>query len=96
MDIADLAGLPIIDCQCVDIGYIILQQRKPFKNSLYNWNAFHVPNCTYTKFKTHFCDTKIALHKTREITVYEGLNNTVVVDMVTEGVQAGFVENTTE
>ena len=38
-DIADLAGSPLTDRQRVDVGYIILQGAKPFKNSLCDWNA---------------------------------------------------------
>ena len=54
--IADLAGSPISDCQRVDIGYLVLQRCKPFKNSLHDWNACPAVDRTYANFKTHFCD----------------------------------------
>ena len=93
-DIADLAGSPISDRQCVDIRYLILQRCKPFKNSLCDWNAWPTADCTYINFKTHFRDTQIALRKTGEITVEEGLNHAAVMGIVTEGVQAAFAEHT--
>ena len=93
VDIADLARLPITDRKRVDIGYIVLQRCKPFKNSLRSWNARPEAERTYANFKTHFRDAQIALRKTGEITVEEGLNHTAVVDMVTEGVRAAFAEN---
>ena len=37
-DIADLAGSPITDRQRVHIGYIALQQCKPFKTAQQEWN----------------------------------------------------------
>ena len=95
-DIADLLGSPITGCQCIDIGYIILQQCKPLKNSLRNWNALHAANRTYTNFKNHFRKAKIALRKTRKISVDEGLNHTAVVNMITEGVRVAFLENSAE
>ena len=93
-DIADLAGSPISDRQRVDIGYLVLQQCKPFKNSLRDWNARSAVDRTYANFKTHFCDAQIALRKTGEITIDQGLNHAAVVDMVTEGVRAAFAEST--
>ena len=94
-DIADLAGSSLTDRQRVDIGYIVLQRSKPFKNSLRDWNARPANQRTYANFKTHFRDAQIALRKTGEITVEEGLNHAEVVNMVTEGVRAAFAENTT-
>ena len=96
VDIADLTGLAITDCQRVDIGYLVLQQCKPFKNSLRDWNALPPANRTYTNFKTHFCDAQIALHKTGEITVKEGINHTEMFNMGTKGVREAFAETTTE
>ena len=95
-DVADLAGLPITDLQRVDIGYVVLQWYKPFKNSLREWNALPAPQRTYANFKNHFCDAQIALRKTGKITVDEGLNHTAVVDMVTEEVCAVFTEKDAE
>ena len=92
-DIADLAGSPISDRQRVDLGYIILQQCKPFKTALREWNTLSVAGRTYNAFKTHFRDAQIALRKTGEITVAEGLNHAAVVDMVTEGVRAAFADH---
>lgn len=94
-DIADLAGSSLTDRQRVDVGYIVLQRSKPFKNSLRDWNALPADERTYANFKTHFRNAQIALRKTGEITVDEGLNHTEVVNMVTEGVRAAFAENTT-
>ena len=91
--IADLAGSPITDQQRVDIGYLVLQRWKHFKNSLCKWNALPGANRTYVNFKTHFRDAQIALHKREEITVKEGLNHTEMVNMVTKGVQSAFEEN---
>ena len=95
-DIADIAGSPITDCQHIDIGYIVLQPCKAFKNSLGNWNALPAANCTYANFKNHFREAQIALCKTGKITVDKGLNHTAVVDMVTEGVHVAFAENGAE
>ena len=92
-DIADLAGSPILDHQRVDIGYLVLQRCKPFKNSLCKWNALPGANRAYANFKTHFRDTQIALPKTGEITVSAGLNHAKMVNMVKEGVCAAFAEN---
>ena len=92
-DLADLAGSPLTDRQCVDIGYIILKQSKQFKNSLRNCNARQISDQTYTNFKSHFCDAQIALRKTGEITVEEGLNHVEVINMVTEGVRVSLPEN---
>ena len=64
VDVADLAKLPITDRQRVDIEYIVLQRCKPFKNALRKWNARPVGDYTYANFKTHFCDSQIALRKT--------------------------------
>ena len=91
-DIADLAGSPLTDRQRVDIGYIVLQRSKPFKNSLRDWNTRPNVDRTYDNFKSHFRDAQIALRKTGEITVEEGLNHMEVVNMVTEGVRAAFAE----
>ena len=60
-DIADLEGSPITDQQHVNMAYIVLQQCKPFKMSLHQWNEQPAPDRTWANFKTHFCDTQIAL-----------------------------------
>ena len=91
-DIADLASLPITDRQRVDMGYIILQCCKPFKKCLCEWNGRPLAARTWANFKTHVRDAQIALRKTGEITVDEGLNHTNIVNMVTEGVRAALAE----
>ena len=96
VDIADLAGSPITDRQRIDIGYIILQHCKPFKNSLRNWHALSAANYMYANFKNHFRKAQIALHKTGKITVDKGLNHIAVVNIVTEGVNTEFAENDAE
>ena len=92
-DIAELAGSPITDRQRVDMGYIILQRCKPFKTGLREWNAFQPGNRTWVNFKQHFSDIQIALRKTGEISIEEGLNHASVVNMVTEGVRAALAEH---
>ena len=92
-DIAELAGSPITDKQRVDIGYIVLQRCKPFKTGLREWNALPNIDQTWATFKTHFRDVQIALRKTGEISIEEGLNHTTVVNMVTEGIRAAFSEH---
>ena len=49
------------------------------------WNKRPLSDQTWANFKTHFCDVQIALRKTGDITINEGLNFTEIIDMVSEG-----------
>ena len=77
-DIVDLSGSPITHRQLADIGYIVLQQCKPFKTGLCEWNPLPNANNTWDHFKTHFQDVQIALRKTGEISIEDGLNHATV------------------
>ena len=90
---ADLANSPITDCQRVDMGYIILQRCKQYKTGLKEWNERPLVDRTWANFKTHFRDVQIALRKTGELTIEEGLNHSAIVDMVSEGVRAALEEH---
>ena len=92
-DIADLASSPITDRQHVDMGYIILQICKQYKTGLKEWNERPMAYRTLANFKTHFRNVQIALRKTGEPTIYEGLNHSAIVDMVLEGIQAALDEH---
>ena len=60
VDIAELASSHITDRQRVDMGYIILQRRKPFKTCLREWNGCPLADLTWDNFKTHVCEAQIA------------------------------------
>ena len=91
-DIAELANSPITDRQRVDMGYIILQRCKQYKTGLKEWNERPLADRTWNNFKTHFRNVQIALRKTGELTIDEGLNHSAIVDMVTEGVRVALDE----
>ena len=93
-DIADLAESPISDRQRVDIGYLVLQRCRPFKVGLKEWNDLPTNNKTWNTFKTHFRDAQIALRRTGDITMEQGLNHAELINMVEQGVRAALAEQT--
>ena len=92
-DIAEIAGSTITDFQCLDIGYIVLQGCKQYKTGLKEWNERPVVDRTWNNFKIHFCNVQIALCKTGELTIDEGLNPSEIVNMVSEGVRVVLEEH---
>ena len=57
-DIADLAKSPILDCQCIDMGYIVLQRCRPFKTGLKEQSDLPNTDKTWANFKTYFGNAK--------------------------------------
>ena len=95
-DIAEIAGSPITDRQRVDIGYIVLQRCKQYKTGLKEWNERAQADRTWNNFKNHFRDVQIALRKTGDLTIEEGLNHSEIINMVSEGVKAALEEHQIE
>ena len=91
-DIADLAESPISDRQRVDMGYLVLQRCRPFKTGLKEWNDRPNNDKTWANFKTHFRDAQIALRRTGDITMEQGLNHTELLNMVEQGVRAALAD----
>ena len=92
-DIAEIAGSPITDRQRVDIGYIVLQRCRQYKTGLKERNERPQADRTWNNFKTHFRDIQIALRKTGDLTIDEGLNHTEIVNMISEGVRVALEDH---
>ena len=95
-DITDIATSLITDRQRFNMGYIILQRCKQYKTGLRKWNEHPLADRTWANLKTQFCNVKIALRKTGELAINEGLNRSAIVDMVSEGVWAALDEHELE
>ena len=87
-DIAVIAKSPISDQQRIDIAYLILQKLRQFKNGLHSWNKLPRVNQTWDNFKIHFRSEHKELKKTGQLTIEEGMNQTNLVNMISEGVKS--------
>ena len=92
-DIAEIAGSLITDHHRINIGYFVLQRDKQYKTGLKEWSKQPAVDCTWNNFKIHVHNVQIALRKTGELTIDEGLNHSEIFIMVSEVVCVALEEH---
>ena len=93
-DIAEIAKSPISDAQKVDMAYLLLQRTTKFSSALTKWNEKADADKTWDNFKKHARDAQLILRNTGQLTVQESMNQTEIVNLVSEGVRQALAEHT--
>ena len=91
-ELAEMAHSPFSEQQKINMAYIILQNTNKFESGLENWNIKPTHTKTWENCKKHFRDAQKNLRKTGQLTNNNNLNETNLVNMISEGVRTAMDE----